>query len=167
MSDAPTTSPDATPDAPALTLPVVPLTSTVVLPNAVVTLALDAEAGRRAATQATRADGKVLLVPRYEGGYAKVGTIAHVETMGELPDGTVAAIVRTEQRALIGAGVAGEGLWVSANPVVDPPATSTQLEVVRRGPIRRSTRRSGSSRRSTSTSGCSSSSSGPARRSPS
>jgi ATP-dependent Lon protease len=131
MSDAPTTSPDATSDAPALTLPVVPLTSTVVLPNAVVTLALDAEAGRRAATQASRADGKVLLVPRYEGGYAKVGTIAHVETMGELPDGTVAAIVRTEQRALIGAGVAGEGLWVSADPVVDPPATPTQLEVVR------------------------------------
>ncbi len=131
MSDAPTTPLDATSDASALTLPVVPLTSTVVLPNAVVTLALDAEAGRRAATQATRADGKVLLVPRHEGGYAKVGTIAHVETMGELPDGTVAAIVRTEQRALIGAGVAGEGLWVSADPVVDPPATSAQHDVVR------------------------------------
>jgi ATP-dependent Lon protease len=114
-----------------LTLPVVPLSSTVVLPGAVVTLALDSDDGRRAAVQARQGDGRVLLVPQLENRYAKVGTIAHVENMGELPDGTVAAILRTVQRARIGAGVAGDGLWVRADAIDDPAPTSAQREVAR------------------------------------
>ncbi len=125
MSDASTT-PLATS---SLTLPVVPLTSTVVLPGAVATLALESDAARRAAAQARQGDGRVLLVPQVEHRYAKVGTVAHVENMGELPDGTVAAILRTVQRAVIGAGVAGDGLWVSAEPVDDPAPTPQQREV--------------------------------------
>ena len=79
--------------------------------------------------QARQGDGRVLLVPQVEHRYAKVGTVAHVENMGELPDGTVAAILRTVQRAVIGAGVAGDGLWVSAEPVDDPAPTPQQREV--------------------------------------
>ena len=51
--------------------------------------------------------------------------------MGELPDGTVAAILRTVQRARIGAGVAGDGLWVRADAIDDPAPTSAQGEVAR------------------------------------
>ena len=130
MSDTRTTPRDS-PRQPPVTLPVVPLSSTVVLPGAVVTLALDSEDGRRAAIQARQGDGRVLLVPQLENRYAKVGTIAHVENMGELPDGTVAAILRTVQRAGIGAGVAGDGLWVRADAVDDPAPTSAQREVAR------------------------------------
>jgi ATP-dependent Lon protease len=131
MSDARTTPVDGPSDSAVLTLPVVPLSSTVVLPGAVVTLALDSEDGRRAAVQARQGDGRVLLVPQLENRYAKVGTIAHVENMGELPDGTVAAILRTVQRARIGAGVAGDGLWVRADALDDPAPTSAQREVAR------------------------------------
>ena len=129
MSDAPTTPVDSGSETAVLTLPVVPLSSTVVLPGAVVTLALDSDDGRRAAIQARQGDGRVLLVPQLENRYAKVGTIAHVENMGELPDGTVAAILRTVQRARIGAGVAGDGLWVRADAIDDPAPTSAQREV--------------------------------------
>ncbi len=131
MSDAPTTPVDSGSETAVLTLPVVPLSSTVVLPGAVVTLALDSDDGRRAAIQARQGDGRVLLVPQLENRYAKVGTIAHVENMGELPDGTVAAILRTVQRARIGAGVAGDGLWVRADAIDDPAPTSAQREVAR------------------------------------
>ncbi len=106
------------------------------LPGAVVTLALDSDDGRRAAIQARQGDGRVLLVPQLENRYAKVGTIAHVENMGELPDGTVAAILRTVQRARIGAGVAGDGLWVRADAIDDPAPTSAQREVARELPGR-------------------------------
>ncbi len=114
-----------------MTLPVVPLTSTVVLPGAVATLALASDEARRAAAQARQGDGRVLLVPQLEHRFAKVGTVAYVENMGELPDGTVAAILRTVQRAVIGAGVAGDGLWVSAELVEDPAATNEQRELTR------------------------------------
>ncbi|HTN79861.1 MAG TPA: endopeptidase La [Acidimicrobiales bacterium] len=123
MSDARTT--------PSVTFPVVPLSSTVVLPGAVVTLAIDADDGRRAAQQARQSDGRVLLVPQVDSRYARVGTVAHVENMGELPDGTVAAILRTVGRAVIGAGVAGDGLWVSAEPVDDPAPTAAQRDATR------------------------------------
>ena len=119
MSDTRTNPRGDSTDNRTVTLPVVPLTSTVVLPGAVATLALDSDDARRAAARARQGDGRVLLVPQVEGRYAKVGTVAHVENMGELPDGTV-AILRTVQHAVIGAGVAGEGLWVSAEIVDDP-----------------------------------------------
>ena len=75
------------------------------------------------------ADGRVLLVPRIDGRYARVGTVAHVEESGELPNGVHAAILRGLHRATLGAGVAGTGssLWVEAHEVVDP-APSLQVE---------------------------------------
>jgi len=122
MSDARTT--------PSVTFPVVPLSSTVVLPGAVVTLAIDSADGRLAAQQARQGDGRVLLVPQIGSRYARVGTVAHVENMGELPDGTVAAILRTVARAVIGAGVAGDGLWVNAEQVDDPAPTAAQRDAM-------------------------------------
>jgi len=106
-----------------LTLPVLPLDDEVVLPGMVVPLDLkDTEV--RAAVEAARAgaggSGKpqVLLVPRLDGSYAAVGTLATVEQVGRLADGDPAALVRAVRRVRIGAGTTGPGaaLWVETTP---------------------------------------------------
>jgi ATP-dependent Lon protease len=108
-----------------LALPVLPLTAGVVLPQTVVTLTLDSDEAKAAVAAADGADGRVLLVPRIEGRYARVGTVARVEEAGDLPNGVSAAILRGLHRARLGAGVAGtgSGLWVEAHEVVDPAPT--------------------------------------------
>ncbi len=109
-----------------LALPVLPLTTGVVLPQTVLTLTLDSDEAKAAVASATGADGRLLLVPRIDGVYAKVGTVAKVEEAGELPNGVSAAILRGLHRAQLGAGVAGTGagLWVEAIELVDPPASA-------------------------------------------
>jgi ATP-dependent Lon protease len=104
-----------------LTLPLLPLASGVVLPQMVVTLALETDEARAAADAAVDGDGQLLLVPRLDGRYARVGTIAHVESAGELPNGVRALVLRGVQRAVVGVGVAGTsaGLWVEADTVDD------------------------------------------------
>src|SRR6266508_6451007 len=109
----------------SLTLPVLPLPGGVVFPGTVVTLHLESDAARQAVGAARAGDGRVLLVPEVDGRTARVGTVAHVEQVGELPVGGTAAILRGVQRARVGAGIVSEraGLWVQAEPVSDPPAT--------------------------------------------
>ncbi|MEU9127145.1 endopeptidase La [Kitasatospora sp. NPDC048540] len=106
-----------------LTLPVLPLDDEVVLPGMVVPLDLkDAEV--RAAVEAARAGAggagkpQVLLVPRLDGSYAAVGTLATVEQVGRLADGDPAALVRAVRRVRIGSGTTGPGaaLWVETTP---------------------------------------------------
>jgi ATP-dependent Lon protease len=110
-----------------LTLPLLPLTTGVVLPQMVVTLALESEEAKAAADAAAAADGEtaetLLLLPKIDGRYAPVGTVARVESRGELPDGTVALVLRGLHRAVVGVGVAGAtaGLWVEVEPVDGPP----------------------------------------------
>jgi ATP-dependent Lon protease len=103
-----------------LTLPLLPLSTGVVLPQMVVTLALETDEAK-AAADAIGDDGQLLLVPRVDGRYARVGTIARVESAGELPNGVRALVLRGVQRAVVGVGVAGtsSGLWVEAEPVDD------------------------------------------------
>jgi ATP-dependent Lon protease len=86
----------------------------------VVTLALETDEAK-AAADAIGDDGQLLLVPRVDGRYARVGTIARVESAGELPNGVRALVLRGVQRAVVGVGVAGtaSGLWVEAEPVDD------------------------------------------------
>ncbi|OLM16232.1 MULTISPECIES: endopeptidase La [unclassified Pseudonocardia] len=111
-----------------LTLPVLPLDDTVVLPGMVVPVRLDAPDTRAAIDAATAAgdgdddDGRrVLVVPRLDGRYGAIGVVAVLEQIGRLPNGDRAAVVRGERRARIGSGVSGPGaaLWVEAEPV-DP-----------------------------------------------
>ncbi len=112
-----------------LALPVLPLTAGVVLPQTVVTLTLDSDEAKAAVATANDADGLVLLVPRIDDRYARVGTVAKVEESGELPNGVHAAILRGLHRASLGAGVAGTGssLWVEANEIIDgPPSPHTE-----------------------------------------
>jgi ATP-dependent Lon protease len=110
-----------------LTLPLLPLTTGVVLPQMVVTLALESEEAKAAADAAASAEGAtaetLLLLPKIDDRYATVGTVARVESRGELPDGTVALVLRGLHRAVVGVGVAGAtaGLWVEVEPVDGPP----------------------------------------------
>jgi ATP-dependent Lon protease len=99
-------------------LPLLPLSSGVVLPGMVVTLALESEEARAAAEAARgSADEHVLLVPRIDGRFATVGTVAHIDQAGELPDGQPAMILRGLYRAHLGSATAGTGsvLWVQAD----------------------------------------------------
>ena len=99
-----------------LTLPVLPLTSGVVLPGMVFTLALENEGAKAAVEAAGSAGGRLLLVPHIDGSYTTVGVIAEVVEQGELPGGLPAIVVRGDDRAVLGTGVPGTGaaLWVEA-----------------------------------------------------
>ncbi|MCC9306871.1 endopeptidase La [Kitasatospora sp. RB6PN24] len=108
-----------------LTLPVLPLDDEVVLPGMVVPLDLKdtevraaVEAARAAARSVNGGKPQVLLVPRLDGSYAAVGTLATVEQVGRLADGEPAALVRAVRRVRIGAGTTGPGaaLWVETAP---------------------------------------------------
>jgi ATP-dependent Lon protease len=100
-------------------LPLLPLTTGVVLPGMVVTLTLESEDARAAADTASGSGGLLLLVPRTDSGYARVGTIAKVEEMGELRGGVRAVVIRGLSRGIVGLGVAGTGeaTWVEVEPV--------------------------------------------------
>ena len=110
-----------------LTLPVLPLTDSVLLPGMVVPVELDTEA--QAAVDAARTAGgagggirgepRVLVVPRLGGRYAAYGTVAVLDQVGRLPTGGPGALVRGISRAKVGTGVNGPGaaLWVEATVV--------------------------------------------------
>src|SRR5947208_1398585 len=115
-----------------LTLPVLPLTSGVVLPQMVVTLALETDEARAAADAAQTAGGEILLVPRFDDGrYSRVGTVAHIENNGTLPGGTPALVVRATGRAYVGAGVIGTtaALWVQIDRIDETEPTTRTREL--------------------------------------
>jgi ATP-dependent Lon protease len=92
----------------------IPLDDTVVFPNMTVTLPLD-----------TADDERVLVVPRHESVYAKVGTVAEVGERARLPGGAPVVTLTGLHRALIGAAETGPGgrLYVEADerPDETPP----------------------------------------------
>jgi ATP-dependent Lon protease len=122
-----------------LALPVLPLDDVVVLPGMVVPIRIsgsDATAEARAAIEAATAAGgqsKVLLVPRLDGKYAKVGTLALIEQVGRLSGGDRAAVVRGTERVRIGTGTTGPGaaLWVEATIADEPPVDDHTRELAR------------------------------------
>jgi ATP-dependent Lon protease len=116
-----------------VTLPLLPLTSGVVLPGMVFTMALESNEARVAVDAARSAGGHLLLVPHIEGRYASVGVIAEVLEEGSLPGGLEAIAIRGDQRATIGTGVpgTGEALWVEAEPIEEGDATPAALELAR------------------------------------
>jgi ATP-dependent Lon protease len=125
---------ETSPEAPErATLPLLALTTGVVLPQMVVTLALETDDAKRAADAATSGDGLLLLVPRVDGRYARVGTVARVESAGELPNGVGALVLRGLHRAVVGTGVAGTGdaLWIEAETVEEPAPSERVGELAR------------------------------------
>ena len=95
-------------------LPLLPLTSGVVLPGMVVTLMLETPEAKAAVAAAREGDGELVLVPRLEARYARIGTVAKIEDVGRLQNGMDAMVVRGVRRAVVGTGVAGTGdaTWV-------------------------------------------------------
>jgi ATP-dependent Lon protease len=116
-----------------VTLPLLPLTSGVVLPGMAFTMALESAEARAAVDAARSADGRVLLVPHIEGRYANVGVIADVTEEGVLPGGLPAAVLRGDLRAIIGTGVPGTGdaLWVEAEPLPESEPSAVAIELAR------------------------------------
>jgi ATP-dependent Lon protease len=120
-------------DLTALTLPVLPLSTGVVLPSMVVTIALETDEAKAAADAAAAADERLLLVPKIDGRFARVGTVVKIEDAGELRNGLRALVVRGLQRATIVTGVPGSGttLWVQVEPADDPVPTDTTRDLAR------------------------------------
>ncbi|WP_433319903.1 endopeptidase La [Micromonospora sp. CA-269861] len=115
------------------TLPVLPLTDTVLLPGMVIPVTLDPTT--QAAIDAARATGdrKLLAVPRIDGEYGPVGVVATIEKVGRLPEGEPAAVIRGLSRARIGSGVPGPGaaLWVEATELDEPAYAGRARELAR------------------------------------
>jgi ATP-dependent Lon protease len=120
------------------TFPLLPLATGVVLPQMVVTLALETDEAKVAAEAAGAGDaegeGLLLLVPRVEGRYARVGTVARIESAGDLPNGVQALVLRGLHRAIIGTGVPGTraGIWVEAEEIRDPEESTERAQELAR-----------------------------------
>src|SRR5436189_3549565 len=114
-------------------LPLLPLTQGVVLPQMVVTIALETDEAKRAAQAAEQAGNRLVLVPRIDGRYAKVGTIAAIESAGDLPNGIRALVIRGIGRARIGTGEIGAqgALHVHTDSVDDAVPTARTRELAR------------------------------------
>jgi ATP-dependent Lon protease len=100
----------------------IPLDDTVVFPNMTVTLPLD-----------VGSESSVLLVPRHEGTYAQVGTVAEVVESGRLPGGAQVVTLTGLHRAELRAAATGtEGrLYVDVEPRPDEtpaPIKTRELE---------------------------------------
>jgi ATP-dependent Lon protease len=107
-------------------LPLLPLTTGVVLPGMVVTLTIESEDARRATLAADATGGELLLVPRVGQRFAQVGTVSKVEDVGTLRNGMQAMVIRGLHRAVVSRGVPGTGdaIWVEVDPRPDPPAAT-------------------------------------------
>ncbi len=88
-------------------LPLLPLTQGVVLPQMVVTIALETDEAKRAGAAAADVGDRIVLVPRVDGRFARVGTVAAIESAGDLPNGTRALVIRGVSRGRVGHGELG------------------------------------------------------------
>ena len=114
------------PETAQLTLPVLPLHNGVVFPHMVVTIRVETEEGKTALA-AARSDGRLLLVPRLDGRYSTVGTIAEIQSDD---DGSV--VVSGMARARVGAGSVDDSgaLWVEAEPYPEVDMIDDELEAL-------------------------------------
>src|SRR3954469_14145136 len=103
-------------------LPLLALDDRVILPHMTVPVAVESEEAWAAINASRETDGLVLLVPRIEGRYAAIGTVAHIDESGRLPDGRDAAVVRGLYRGVLN-GAAQErsgALWITVEDAPDP-----------------------------------------------
>src|SRR3989440_7257524 len=91
-------SPTIQPSEPRERLRLIPLDDTVVFPNMGITLTVD-----------VGDDKRVVLVPRHDGEFLEVGTVAEVSEQIRLPGGGRAVAISGEHRALVGAAETGPG----------------------------------------------------------
>jgi ATP-dependent Lon protease len=106
----------------------------VVLPHMTVTLAVEGDSQRAAIEAARQGSRLVLLVPRVDGKFGTIGTVARLGDSAELPTGAEAFMIRGEYRARLGSGQAdiGGALWVKADPIAEPELPSERsLDLMR------------------------------------
>ncbi len=106
----------------------------VVLPHMTVTLAIEGESQRAAIDAARQGSRLILLVPKVDGKFGTIGTVARLGDSAELPTGAEAFIIRGEYRARLGGGQAeiNGALLVRADPILEPePPTERSLELMR------------------------------------
>ncbi|HVA23603.1 MAG TPA: endopeptidase La [Chloroflexota bacterium] len=87
-----------------------------------VPVAIESDEAHAAIAAARESNGLVLLLPKIEGHYAKVGTVARIEESGRLPDGREASVIRGMHRGVLN-GAASEragALWITVEPAPDP-----------------------------------------------
>ncbi|MFY9586020.1 MAG: LON peptidase substrate-binding domain-containing protein, partial [Actinomycetota bacterium] len=111
-------------------LPLLPLTSGVVLPGMVVTLLLETPDAKAAVAAAREASNELVLVPRLDSRYSRIGAVAKIEDVGRLQNGMDAMVVRGVSRVLVGTGVAGTGdaTWVQVSPADEPNADTARAQ---------------------------------------
>ena len=105
----------------------------VVLPHMSVTLAVDGDSQKAAIEAARQGNRLILLVPRIDGQFGKIGTVARLGESAELPTGAEAFIIRGKYRAHLGSGQAdiGGALWVKADPAPDGEPSEKAIELGR------------------------------------
>ncbi|MGA7280837.1 MAG: LON peptidase substrate-binding domain-containing protein, partial [Acidimicrobiia bacterium] len=114
------------PDTAQLTLPVLPLHNGVVFPHMVVTVKIETAEGKAALAAAANSNDRLLLVPRLEGRYAAVGTIAEIQQSDDEGNVVVSGIAR----ARVGSGSVDESgaLWVEAESYPEVDIVDDELE---------------------------------------
>jgi ATP-dependent Lon protease len=108
---------------PVETLLLVPLDDAIVFPGMTVTLALD-----------VGEEDRVLLVPRKDGEFASVGTIAQVVEQVPIPGGASAVVLQGLHRGIPGAARADAAgvLRVEVTPQIDPEPRDEHVRVLQR-----------------------------------
>src|SRR3954471_23831583 len=112
----------------ARTLPLVPLDDAVVLPNMALAVALATDEARAAVDDALAdgAEARVVLVPRRNGRFARIGVVAELDGHpAVLPGGARGVTIRALHRAELGrADAAGQALRIEAIDRPDPEQVS-------------------------------------------
>lgn len=124
-----------------LALPVLPLPDGVVLPGMVVTVALESVEAQAVADAAISLNERLLLVPKIDNTYPRIGVVASIETAGELPNGVRALVLKAIRRVRLGVGIPA--------PVAVPGVLWLQVSEVDEGPLTDSVRALGAEYRAT------------------
>ncbi len=112
-------------------LPVLPLDDAVVLPGMSVTFPVSDD--EQAAALDAAVENRVVLVPRLEGAFAPIGTVAEVVGDMALPDGTRGVALEAVHRARLGpAEVGAPGLVVEVDEVIDPSDPAPEADELAR-----------------------------------
>ncbi|HEY5578574.1 MAG TPA: LON peptidase substrate-binding domain-containing protein, partial [Acidimicrobiia bacterium] len=116
-------------DTSTISLPVLPIRNGVVVPNMVITVALESSESRSAVDAANNSGGRVLLLPLMDDVYARIGVVSQLEEVDRGKRGPRAAVVRTLHRARVGRGRPGseDALWVEVEPIPEPDQHSAEV----------------------------------------
>lgn len=114
-------------------LPLLPISGGVIVPQMVVNVAVESAEARAAIVAASRGDGTAVVVPKVEGVFAAVGTVAKVEAVPAAGEVQLVTL-RGLERVRVGAGEVGDGaaLWVGTTRIDEGTADPERVEALSR-----------------------------------